>query len=185
MKRLINPIAGDTYTAAQHDALQDAVEGARASDSNNDLSALGAGGDTIRWQNATTWSTGKVRKIDTSIDWRDRVVRVWAADLGADAARIGQAGDAVDWNGGGIAGQVRLFGYLGTGAYADLIGTPVSDGNPPVVGAGAPSSYRLTLSVGLYLYADPSTGALYLFNDTGSAVTLYLEVQGSGVTGKH
>lgn len=159
------------------DQLQDEQHGVIKADSNNDVSSLGAGVDERIWQYATGLATATLVKIDGSIDWRDRFVQ---CELFAttDATQI--AGGANDHNLNVAASWGIANGYTGTGGL-DAGGAAPTNGNPPVSAAG---KYMVEPTTNHRIYAHPSTGALYIYNVTGSTVYYVLKYRASGDTGK-
>lgn len=191
MNRVSTYIAGDAFPAAECNTIQDRAEGAvKAAIGvvNNDLTGLAAGSDRIRWQiDGTAWSTDKIRQIDSSVDWRDRVIDCVYVDLATDTWRIGQDLDYSDWH---TIVQSRYGGYLGTGAYNNVItGALVADALPPVAGADLLSGRRsyfvyIDGPSTVMLYASPVDGSLWAYNNTGGGIVPYIEVRSSGATGK-
>lgn len=187
MKRVVTAVAGNEVVASDINTVQDQAEGAVPASKNNDFGAAAdtRGTDVVRWQCAAAWNNAKVRQIDAGIDWRDRVLEVLYVELGADNVRIGQALDYSNWQ---ALTQTRVAGYTGTGAYSNVAGagTAVSDGNPPVQATGGVTSYAVKLTAGVvWLYADPTDGSLWGYNQTGAPIYPYLEIRGTGDTGKH
>jgi hypothetical protein len=189
-KRITNFAALVEITSAFLNSLQDLVLGAKKADSNNDLSALGDGLDARIWQAspATGVAAFDQVKVDTTLDWRDRLVWGVYLDPGALANLVGQASDTMFTTAGFATVPTLFAGYTGTGGYANIsAGTPPSAGNPPVTGtADANRSYRVepVAATAVFLYAHPTNGALYLFNNTSSVIQPVLLVIASGDTGK-
>lgn len=171
---------------------QDRTREARpASDTNNLTSTAARGGSLLRWQADTQLTSGTLRLIDDSVDWRDRWVKVLFVRT-AQTERMGQGGDPGDTATNDVtsAGPARSTssGYTGTGAYSNVTsGAAVSNGNAPLNDVGANRSYAVTIddlgTLPVYLYVDPSTGYLYLYNDSGSTLWPYVEVDLSGDVG--
>ena len=102
--------------------------------------------------------------IDSSLDFRDRVITSHYCTGDSDAEKPGSADDYLfDY-----VVTVRK-GYTGRGAYQSGGVLAPSAGNPPVPASAV--SWAMTVSSGVYLYAHPTTGALYIYNDSG--VSLY------------
>ena len=180
----------DDVASADLNAWQDRTREARAASDANNL--LGGKGDTkLRWQADTALTTGTLRLIDDSVDWRDRWVRVLFVRT-AQTARMGQSGDPGDTAPNDVtsSGPARSTscGYTGTGAFSNTTtSASVSNGNPPLNDVGTARSYAVTIddlgTLPVYLYADPDTGVLYLYNDSGSSLWPYVEIDLSGDAG--
>ena len=107
------------------------------------------------------------------------------ANMGRAITEIAEAGfDGVEMFDGNLLDyQPTLHhGYTGLGALGAASATVVN-GVPPVPAAG--TSWALQLNTDVWLYADPSVGALYLYNNSGTAIRRpILTVTASGTTGK-
>jgi hypothetical protein len=78
-----------------------------------------------------------------------------------------------------------FHGYTGSGGYSNITtGAAVSNANPPVAGAGAFRSYRVEVASNVYAHADPTTGSIYLYNNSGATIYPTLFWWASGDTGK-
>lgn len=193
MDPLVNEWAAlDDVESADLNAIQKLTRGARlASDNNNLTSADARGGSLLRWQADTALATATARLIDDSADWRDRWVRVLFVRT-SQTQRMGQGGSPGDVGANDVSssGPARSTsqGYTGIGAYSNTsTSASVSNGNPPLNAVGTARSYAITVddlgTLPVYLYADPTTGALYLYNDSGSSLWPYVEVDFSGAVG--
>ena len=109
-------------------------------------------------------ATGNFVVVDDSIDWRDRIVVADYVPLTSNARYPGQADDYLfDF------ALTRRCGYTGLGGLdADSV-APSAD-HPPV--PASTTSWALQVVTNLWLYAQPSTGELALYNDTGSTITV-------------
>lgn len=194
MKRVTTFSLLSEIASAFLNTLQDRVAGITAANVSgtvgNDLaSTAGAGRQGVSFVFDAALSADTLTQVDDSVDWRDRLLtgEVFAV------AGTRQPGGSNDYLLNDPTANVptgRLFGYTGTGAYAATgAATAVTDGVPPVNGAGVVRSYRvpvLTLdgaSAWVYLYADPATGVLYAYNATASDLVLVGTVFGSGALG--
>lgn len=184
MKSILTAIAGDKLPAAIFNTLQALVTGTRKADNaSNDLASFGQGADGVFWQtDAAGLANGTLVVIDSSIDWRDRVVSWEVVDFAAAANRIGGATDYIDWSG---LSQYRAFGYSGRNGGYDAGGSAPTNGNPPVAAAGPPVSNTMVIAGSLRLYVDPSSHALCLYNGTGSTKHLLVHATASADTGAH
>lgn len=191
MKQQQTYAAGDPIAAADLNTWQDKTVGGRAASISNDFGATTVyGADRVLTQLATTVANGTVKQIDASIDWRDRVVKGCCTRLAASDERIGQGLDyeTNDPTYTTVAKTLFVDTYTGTGAYSNVAGagTAVSNGNPPVNSVGGVRSYapivddRGTGSV--YLYVSPSDYSLNVYNNSGGALYLRLEIEASGKT---
>jgi hypothetical protein len=159
------------------DQLQDEQHGAIKADSNNDVSQMEPGIDERIWQYATGLATATLVKIDGSIDWRDRFVSM---ELFATTDATQLAGGANDHNLNVAASWGKTDGYTGTGGL-DAGGSAPTNGNPPVSAAG---KFMQTPLANEFVYAHPSSGVLYIYNNTGSTQYYVLKYRATGDTGK-
>lgn len=185
MKRIVTAANGVVFQPANANEWQDRDLGCVAADSNNDYaSGTGKGMDGRLWQpSGGSLANATAVKIDSSVDWRDRVFLGWYANAGSAGNLPGGASD-YDFR-TGVAAANYFHGYTGIGAYSNITtGAAVSNGNAPVAGAGAFRSYRVEAAANVYLYADPTTGALYLYNNSGATIYPAFLLFGTGDTGK-
>lgn len=169
---------------------QDFTQGSLGASDNSDIAdTKGLGSDTRYAQVTGSVADATAVLLDDSTDWRDRWVEGVCAQVGAND-RMGQSTD-YNLNTPTVTSVARCtFGpsYTGRGAYSNLTtGAAVSNGNPPLNGAGV---YRSEAPVvddfnagSVFVYAHPSTGALYLYNNAGGALYLIVRVTGTGSTG--
>ena len=144
--------------------------GLRIASQNNDDSATVIGAQWFDWQDSGSIALGTLIQIDDVVDWRDcKVLIHWRASTTTQNTRPGGANDYLysDIAGSGIT-EGTITGYLGLGAYASGGVNPPSAGNPPVPAATA--SYAVEIFTSVWLYAHPTTGDLYLYNDTAGAL---------------
>ena len=120
-------------------------------------------------------AAGDLRSVDSSIDWRDRVLFVQYAELTSGVS----PGNASDYLFDVV--PIARMGFTGTGALDAGSNIPTA-GNPPVPAAG--TSYALQITTNVWLYARPSTGVLTIYNGTGSNIIVpMLLVRGTAKTG--
>lgn len=179
----------DEVASADLNAIQKLTRAARLAASNNNVTSADARGDSLlRWQADTALATGTLRLLDASADWRDRWVRTTFVRT-AQTQRMGQSGSPGDVgvNDTSSSGPARSTstGYTGIGAVSNIsTAAGVSNGNPPLNSVGANRSYAVVVddlgTAPVYLYVDPTTGALYLYNDSGSSLWPYVEIDLSG-----
>jgi hypothetical protein len=193
MKRIVTATPLADLPSATFNALQDRALAARAATDNNDLGAMAQDTDGVIWAAITDLAAGTTRLLDkTSFDWRDREIRGdWVTGVIGGGDFPGGATDyAFNTSAYDAAGSGRLRGYTGTGAVSHLTtGAAVSNGNPPLNGAGAFRSYTVWLGNpgvvnDVRLWVDPSNGRLNVYNASGGAVQLLLWIEASGKTGK-
>lgn len=143
--------------------------GLRIASLNNDDSATVKGAQWFDWQDSGSVALGTLVAIDDIVDWRDSKVLVhWRASTTTQNTRPGGANDYLYSDGGSGITQGTITGYLGVGALdAGGVNAP-SAGNPPV--PAATTSYAVKLFTSVWLYAHPTTGDLYLYNDTAGAL---------------
>lgn len=182
----------DDVESADLNEIQDLIREARPADTDNNLTSTAAkGGSLLRWQADTALATGTEQLIDGSADWRDRWVKVLFVRT-SQTQRMGQGGSPGDaaLNTVTSSGPARSTsqGYTGSGAYSNTTtSASVSNGNPPLNSVGTARSYAVIVddlgTLPVYLYADPTNGKLYLYNDSGSSLWPYVEVDASGDVG--
>lgn len=193
MDPLVNEWAAlDDVESADLNEIQNLIREARPGDTDNNLTSTSAkGGSLLRWQADTALATGTEQLIDGSADWRDRWVRVLFVRT-SQTQRLGQGGSPGDVgvNDVSSSGPARSTsqGYTGIGAYSNTTtSASVSSGNPPLNSVGTARSYAIVVddlgTAPVYLFADPTNGKLYLYNDSGSSLWLYVEVDASGDVG--
>ena len=184
MKRLLSFVALNEIPSAFLDGFQDAAAGVVVAGLVNGAT-YAPGADEVVWYpkaGAGGLANGTPVTIDTTVDWRKRKVSAEYIEIGSDADLPGGASDYVDWS--TVAGASYIArGFLGTGGYSAL-GPPVavSAGNPPIASTGGGvNSYRVTLHTNFYAFADPTTGALILYNNTGAPIWPHLTIRATGV----
>ena len=185
MRRNADFARGSHVPSAVLDAMQDEQVGIIPATGNpSGARALrGADGRYVCTPDAGV-ADGTVAVLDASIDWRLR--EVWGRFRHLEAAAQRQHGaDAWQVDDPARAVGVRWFdGNTGAGAYGSGM-TNVADGTPPVVASG---SLAILLDEGasssdrVWLYADPTTHALCLYNDSGATLHAELRVYGSGAS---
>lgn len=188
MKSIIDPAPGDMYASADYETLESRAAGVRASSGGEVTEANArAGLDTVYDQRASGIPNAVPTVIDANHDWRDRVIEVLAFSFSSANERPGGSADYTDWSTIGGGTPAVLAGYLGTGALSNVgTGAAVANGAPPVAGTGGGgTSYRLTIGANLYLYADPTSGSLSIYNATGAAVHAWLRVTGTADLNRH
>ena len=190
MKKVVTCVPGALAASADWNNIQERARGLLAAAQNNDLSGL-EGTDGFVHQADASLATATLRLVDDTIDWRDRIVSGWFARVGANDC----VGQSTDYNlGDPAATSVALSTfegeYTGTGAYSATggSGTAVSNGSPPVWGASGVRSTAIVVDAHgsgyVYLYADPTTGYLYVYNNSGSSLYWVLFVEATSDTGK-
>ena len=178
-------VANQQVLAAELNDIQTRAAGVQPANKNNDygtFTVIMPDGWIVReWafhDNATvgiSLATGTLAEVDSSIDWRDRIVTLMYS-LGDDLP--GNPDDYLI----NAAVTVRK-GYTGLGAKATGGVNPPSAGDPPVPASEV--SWAPTAATNLFVYAHPSTGALWIYNNTGSTVSLpQLTIIGTGITGR-
>ena len=185
--------SGDGISALFLNTIQSKGTGVRPGTQLNDLGSMGTGADGLIWcADSSGIAANNQQKIDISIDWRDRII--WGiVHYTTDAnKRFGQSDDYL------LTGDQSDFhwwmGYTGTGGYKDGSGGAVSAGNPPTNSSGPPlsyyigmwtrSTYGVTAPADVRMYANPTTGSLNLYNNTGSNQFPSIIILGTGKTGK-
>ena len=163
MDRTQTYVPNQQVRSAELNAIQDRALGGGPGNANNTLSTLGDGWDVRLWMlDATELASGDLVMLDGQIDYRDRMLLVTYNAMSTSTQEPGGSNDhllnyAPAWR----------IGYTGLGALGAASAAVVA-GVPPVPAAGA--SWALQIATNLWLYADPTLHALYLYNDTGSAI---------------
>lgn len=99
-----------------------------------------------------------------TFDWYDReVFGIYRGFAGADQ----YPGGANDYQFGAAGAPTLFWGYLGRGAL-DAGSVAPTPGNPPVPAAG--TSWAVEVVANLWLYVDPVSEKLRLYNATGSTI---------------
>ena len=127
----------------------------------NSWSAVANGLQGVMFQSESNVANGTVITIDTSLDWRDRVLYGWVLAYGA-ATYPGNANDT-NMNSGGTDPAPTAI-YTGTGA-TDAGAALVSNGNPPAIG------YYTDMGVAnVFIFCDTSAGGgkLRIYNGSGA-----------------
>lgn len=185
---------------------QDQAGSCAYANKNNDLSAGSQACEGRVWFPTGGLANATLVQLDSSIDWRDRMIWVWYRDLSVTTKRPGQLLD-YQFDLGTATAQAPIHGYTGKGGYSNVNTlAAVASGSPPVIGtggganpsyalilAGAGASYATggaptTTTASLFLIVDGAGGnanSLSLYNNTGVAlVNPWLTVFASGKTGK-
>lgn len=182
MRRLTNVSRGTHLPSATINGMQDEQIGLIAA---TDPPAVALKGADVRfWETLDAGlPTGQLRVIDTSVDWRNRLVWGQFRNLGAADRRLGRTANhlAVDPTTAGVA--IRSFcaetGAGGKGAAA----VAIINGTPPVL---ADDAVAVVLdeagdaTARVWLYADPTTHALCVYNNSGATLHGDLVVFGAG-----
>lgn len=156
----------EQITATQLNELQGLAVASRNASQNNDNAATVIGSTVFDWQRSGTVSIGNLVAVDDLVDWRDCKVLVhWRVNATTQNTRPGAANDYLYGDLATTTEGTRI-GYLGLGGFASGAVNPPSAGNPPVPAAAA--SYALELFTDFWIYAHPTTGDLYVYNDTAS-----------------
>lgn len=167
----MDPIV-ETYSPNQQvladdlNSIQANAIGLRIASQNNDDSATVVGAQVFDWQRSGTVAIGGLVAVDDIVDWRDcKVIVHWRVNATTQNTRPGAANDYLYGDLATTTEGTRI-GYLGLGGFAAGAVNPPSAGNPPVPAAAA--SYALELFTDFWVYAHPTLGDLYVYNDTAS-----------------
>lgn len=168
--------AGSHIPAATLNLLQRRAAGlTRASASPSDGPGV-LGADIVHYQTPDAgMATGTVATVDatTGYDWRERMVLCWTRFAAAAANRWGRVSEHAG-NDPAAADHRTAMNVTGPGATGAAAAT-VANGTPPTVGTDScPIPIDVRAGGTLWLFADPSSGALKLYNDTG--VTLHFDL---------
>ena len=189
MRRVTNFSTGSTIPAATLDEMQDEQLGLIPANGTGGAVPAYAGADGRIWQSPDAGvASGTLLVIDASVDWRSRELWGVFQHLTAADQRIGQANDwQLNDPTQGIATR-HFTGPTGTGAQ-QAGGTAPANGEPPAIGTVTGGiSYALVVDEEssstdrVFLYADPSTGVLSLYNASASALHAILRVFGAGAS---
>lgn len=189
MKRVGTFAAGGQVPSATLNGMQDRASSVLPANVNNDLSTFVGGDDGLHWQATANLGNGALIQLDSG-DWHDRYITGECYLSQVSTGRIGAANDyGLDALAAGGTIFFRISGYLGKGARSNITtGALVSAGVPPVRGSGAFTSWVVNAGatdLAFCIFTDPSTGALYAYNNTAGA-TIYpvLFLRAFGVSGK-
>ncbi len=180
MKSVIDPVSGDQYNGADYELLEGRAQGARhASESDANAGSVDGVDEVLFFSGASGLLDGTTNLLDDEHDWRQRVVDVRVVVLTTAAVRPGGGSDYTDY---GTLTQASVTGWLGDGGYSAVAGsgTAVSNGAPPVAASSGVKSYRATILASVYLFADPTTGALRLYNASGGTLHLLITAKAFG-----
>ena len=173
MKRIQAYVSNQQILAAEMNSLAAASGG----DSNNTISAIGTGLDVFPWiYNAAELAAATPVKVDSAMDYRDRIITVsYSIPTGSDQEPGGVNDYVFDYT------PAFRIGYTGRGALDAGAAAP-SAGNPPV--PASTTSWALQIATNVWLYAHPSTGVLWIYNNTGVVLRHpVLIVTATGATG--
>ncbi len=178
MQRTQSYVPNQQVLDAELNAIQDRAVGSGKADANNAHTTLGDGQDVVMWMYDTAEVVNATMvKVSGQRNYRDRILTVFYNAAGSADQWPGSANDySLDYT-----PAVRV-GYTGKGALNGG-GGAVSNGNPPV--PANTSSWALEIAANIWLFAVPSSGELYLYNNSGANIrTPILTVFASAVTGK-
>lgn len=184
MKRVKTWNALDQIASADLNTWQDRNAGVRAGSGAAYAGTATSGSDEVHAQETAGYANADLTLVDANHDWRGRTLFVQSTSFASVNDLPGGSADYGDWAATGTFAAGA--GYSGTGAYSNVGAGPaaVSAGNPPLAATGgAGTSYRVTVTTNVWLYADPTTGALYLYNNTGAAWIAWLQVKGTAALG--
>lgn len=173
------PVAGNDLAAADFNTIVARTVGQRHG-SGSTLASATAGIDGVAWVKTAGIANGQLALIDDNHDWRDRVIHGFVTDLAAAANQPSGAAYYNNW-----PAPTVFNGYTGTGALSNVgTGAAVSNGNPPVWGTGGGgTSTAVTAATSVYLYADPTTGALYAYNGTVNPIFYWFQISATADLG--
>ena len=164
--------AGSDIPAASLNAMQARGAGlTRASGAPSD-GPTAQGADLLHYQTPDAGlATGTVATVDATsgYDWRERLVLTWARFASSAAGRWGRASEHAG-NDAASSDLRTALGVTGPGATGTAAAT-VANGTPPVVGTDScPIPIDTRAGGTLWLFADPSSGALKVYNATGATL---------------
>lgn len=139
------------------------------------------GADWITYQSPDAGvGAGTVTTLDASDrDWRERLVQVSARFVTTAARRWGRSDEHVG-NDPSTTNVRTAMGVTGPGAVGAASAT-VANGTPPVVTTNScPVPLDVRVDGTVWLFADPTTGALKLYNDTTTPLHFDLLVMATG-----
>lgn len=129
----------------------------------NDILTVANGVQEVIYQASALLADATLLLIDDSIDWRDRFIRGEYLLHSVGNSLPGGGNDDVFSDGT----LYSFWGYTGLGAL-DAGSNVVTNGNPPVPAAA--SSWACEITAGLWIYCDPTTGKLKIYNGTGASL---------------
>lgn len=196
MDRLVTTVLGQKVPNVLVTYLQDLAMAQRPANV-GDLTAMAGGIEARVWQSAVNVADNTFVVVDTNVvnvintgvspnaltagtlSWRDRLLfGIYPTYTGANRYP-GQADDYLLNDG---VAPVMWWGYTGVSGK-DGGGVTPTNGSPPVPAAGA--SWAIQVVPDLWLYVNPTTGSLNLYNDTGATIiTPLLWFLATGALGK-
>lgn len=174
--------AGSHVPGANLNSIQDrahTLDLATGTDAGAPTDTLGA--DWVTYQSPDAGiGAGTVTTLDASDrDWRERLVQASARFVTTAARRWGRADEHVG-NDPATANVRTALGVTGPGAVG-AASASVVDGTPPVVTTGScPIPLDVRVDGTVWLFADPVSGALLLYNATTTPLHLDLLVMATG-----
>jgi hypothetical protein len=180
MERVQTYVSGQQILAAELNAIQDAAVDFDAGDVGtsplNRLVGTARAPKSLVWSDIAGLPTGELAVVDTR-NWLDAVVlAAYFNPLNGD--RI--PGATNDYLFDGV--PTWRIGYTGKGGLG-AASAAIVNGVVPVPASG--TSWAMQVATDLWLYAQPSTGSLRLYNNTGSQIlTPFLIVRATGATGQ-
>lgn len=180
----------DEVESADLNLWQDRTVGEKPTSEDNDFAGGAVGGEVRRWQSLSSFANATRFLLDTSIDWRDRLVSGSLRRVSSTTG-VGRSADTTlnDPTSTSVSTCTFEDQYTGTGAVSNLTtGADVVNGSPPLNGVGVYRSCAVVIddlgtSGDIYLYADPTSGELFLYNASGAAIEGMLKLHFSGQTG--
>jgi hypothetical protein len=171
MDRIQSYVANQQILADELNDIQDQAVGTVGGTGSSILLSATPGMRVCSWIQNNLIANATLSAVDTDHDWRDYIVYVQYVTPTGGASQPGASGDYLY-----SLTPTLVTGYLGLGALGAASATVVN-GVPPVPASG--TSWATQVVTNLWLYASPTTGNLYLYNNTGSSiVSPHLFIQG-------
>ena len=176
MERIQTYVANQQILAAELNAIQDAaLEFDAGTSTTNTITGTARAPKAIVWSDSQALAAGELAVVDTR-DWLDAILHV-SYYVPGNGDRI--PGATNDYLFDGV--PTMRVGYTGLGGLG-AASAAVVNGVPPVPASG--TSWAMQITTNVWLYAQPTSGSLRIYNGTGSQIlTPTLIVFATGATG--
>ena len=172
MDRIQTYVANQQILAAELNDIQDQAVGTVPGVTGSVLVAAPPGMLVCNWIQSGALADGTLALLDDTNDWRDFMLYIQYIPLSGGASEPNSSNDYLY-----SLTPTLIAGYTGRGAYRSGGVLAPANGNPPVIGSEV--SWATQVVTDLWVYAHPTTGNLYVYNDTGGSLpSPHLFVQG-------
>ena len=163
MDRIQTYVANQQILAADLNDIQDQAVGTVDGEIGNILRQASPGMRACSWIQTNSFTDGTLELMDSAHDWRDYILYIQYIPLSGGASAPPGSGDYLY-----SLTPTLIVGYTGLGAYRSGGVLAPANGYRPVPASDA--SWATQVVTNFWVYAHPTTGNLYAFNDTGGAL---------------